>query len=78
LQAHQHDNHKITGDPPDIHQSNRIKEEYKLKLQEKQSRMDSLQRQINPHFIYNVLQLLSSIAIETGIPKLNKLPMHLV
>lgn len=43
-----------------------IEEEYTLKLQEKQSRMDALQRQINPHFIYNVLQLLSSIAIENG------------
>lgn len=42
---------------------NLIKKEYQLNLSEKEARLKVLQ--LNPHFIYNVLQLLSNIAVES-------------
>lgn len=44
---------------------NLIKKEYQLNLSEKEARLKILQLQLNPHFIYNVLQLLSNIAVES-------------
>lgn len=43
-----------------------IEHEHKIELNRRQLQLDALQRQVNPHFIYNVLQLLSNIAIESG------------
>ena len=44
---------------------NLIKKEYQMNLSEKEARLKILQLQLNPHFIYNVLQLLSNIAVES-------------
>lgn len=46
--------------------NNLVKKEYQLNLSEKEARLKILQLQLNPHFIYNVLQLLSNIAVEAG------------
>ncbi len=43
-----------------------IRNEYQMRLHEKETRLKIVQLQFNPHFIYNVLQQLSNIAIESG------------
>ena len=39
--------------------NNLVKKEYEMNIKEKEARLKILQLQLNPHFIYNVLQLLS-------------------
>lgn len=38
----------------------------KMEILNKQMQIEAIQRQVNPHFVYNVLQLLSNISIEKG------------
>ena len=45
--------------------NNLVKKEYEMNIKEKEARLKILQLQLNPHFIYNVLQLLSNIAVES-------------
>lgn len=40
-----------------------IETEYKLKLQQKDTEMKMLQRQVNPHFLYNTLEIIRSCAL---------------
>lgn len=40
-----------------------IETEYKLKLQQKDTQMKMLQRQVNPHFLYNTLEIIRSCAL---------------
>ena len=44
-----------------------IHEEYETKLQAKMAQIKALQTQINPHFLYNTLQLMGSIALSKGV-----------
>jgi|GEM_PF-2813847 len=46
--------------------NNLVKKGYEHELSEKEAQLKILQLQLNPHFIYNVLQLLSNIAIESN------------
>ena len=43
-----------------------IDEEYKTKLNEKNARMKALEAQLNPHFLYNSLQAISTKAMISG------------
>lgn len=45
---------------------NLIKSEYTAKIMKKQSEIDALQSQINPHFLYNTLESIRGQAIEEG------------
>ncbi|MEI7025851.1 cache domain-containing sensor histidine kinase [Paenibacillus sp. y28] len=44
-----------------------IKERYEIELNEKNARLEALEAQINPHFLYNALQALSTKAIQHGL-----------
>lgn len=50
-----------------------IDEEYRAKLNEKNARMKALEAQINPHFLYNALQAISTQAIILQSEKLEKM-----
>lgn len=44
-----------------------IESEYQSQIQEKQARLEALQAQLDPHFLYNTLQTISGIAIENNV-----------
>lgn len=44
-----------------------IELEYQSQIQEKQARLEALQAQLDPHFLYNTLQTISGIAIEKNV-----------
>lgn len=44
-----------------------IEEKYKAKLGERNARLKSLESQINPHFMYNTLQAISTEALEQNV-----------
>lgn len=44
-----------------------IESEYQTQIQEKQARLEALQAQLDPHFLYNTLQTISGIAIENNV-----------
>lgn len=50
-----------------------IESEYKSQIQEKQARLEALQAQIDPHFLYNTLQTVSGIAIEKNIYEIEEI-----
>lgn len=47
-----------------------LRENYTIQLNEKQMRLRMLQAQINPHFLYNTLNLISAIANIRDIPEI--------
>lgn len=47
-----------------------IESEYRSQIREKQARLEALQAQLDPHFLYNTLQTVSGIAIENQIPSI--------
>lgn len=47
-----------------------LTENYTIQLNEKQMKFKMLQAQINPHFLYNTLNLISSIANIRGVPEI--------
>lgn len=47
-----------------------IEKEYVLTAQQKDAQMKALQAQINPHFLYNILQSIASIASINHIPEI--------
>ncbi len=48
-----------------------IAQEYQLKLENKSAQLRLLQAQLNPHFLSNVLQSISSIALIRGVDEIN-------
>ena len=50
-----------------------IESEYQSQIQEKQARLEALQAQLDPHFLYNTLQTISGIAIENGVLEIEEI-----
>lgn len=49
-----------------------IESEYKATILRKDAEFKALQSQINPHFLYNTLQLISSISVVKKVPEINE------
>ncbi|OMF37223.1 hypothetical protein BK133_06350 [Paenibacillus sp. FSL H8-0548] len=47
-----------------------ILSEYKLELANKTNQLRALQAQINPHFMNNTLQIIGTLALELGVPRI--------
>lgn len=54
-----------------------ITREYKLELENKTNQLKVLQSQINPHFLYNALQSIGTIALKNKVPQIYTLVTHL-
>jgi two-component system sensor histidine kinase YesM len=54
-----------------------IEEQYKLGLDAKSSELKALQSQINPHFLYNTLDLINWTAIQHNVPEISTLVQSL-
>jgi two-component system sensor histidine kinase YesM len=54
-----------------------IQKEYKSKLMEREAELKALQAQINPHFLYNTMELISTIAIVEKVPKIDTVAISL-
>lgn len=54
-----------------------INREYKLELENKTNQLKVLQSQINPHFLYNALQSIGTIALKKKVPQIYSLIIHL-
>ena len=54
-----------------------INREYKLQLENKTNQLKVLQSQINPHFLYNALQSIGTIALKNKVPQIYTLITHL-
>ena len=54
-----------------------IQKEYKAKLAENESELKALQAQINPHFIYNTLEIISSMAAVRNAPEIDDVAIAL-
>jgi len=54
-----------------------ITTEYRLELANKDNQLKALQAQINPHFIYNALQSIGSIALQNNVPRIYDLTSSL-
>ena len=50
-----------------------IESEYQSQIQEKQARLEALQAQLDPHFLYNTLQTISGIAIENNVLEIEEI-----
>ena len=48
-----------------------IEQEYQLKVKQQDAQMKALQAQINPHFLYNILQSIASIASLNHLPEIS-------
>lgn len=53
--------------------SNLISDVYKKEIDKKEAEMNVLQAQINPHFLYNTLASISSLAIRNSDQRMNKM-----
>ncbi|WP_274652012.1 cache domain-containing sensor histidine kinase [Paenibacillus humicola] len=54
-----------------------INEVYKKEIAKKEAEMNMLQAQINPHFLYNTLASISSLAIRSGDRRIQDMVTHL-
>ncbi|HLO12420.1 MAG TPA: histidine kinase [Pseudoneobacillus sp.] len=54
-----------------------IDREYKLELENKTNQLKVLQSQINPHFLYNALQSIGTVALKNKVPQIYTLVTHL-
>ncbi|MFC5653678.1 sensor histidine kinase [Paenibacillus solisilvae] len=50
-----------------------IEQVYRAELHEREAKLNALQAQINPHFLYNTLETINSIAVVEGIPKVSEI-----
>ncbi|WP_195420616.1 sensor histidine kinase [Faecalicatena contorta] len=50
-----------------------IESEYQSQIQEKQAKLEALQAQLDPHFLYNTLQTISGIAIENNVLEIEEI-----
>ena len=54
-----------------------IDEKYKLGKEKKNAELKALQAQINPHFLYNILEMINSISIEKNVPEISDIVQSL-
>jgi two-component system sensor histidine kinase YesM len=54
-----------------------INREYKLEIENKTNQLKVLQSQINPHFLYNALQSIGTVALKNKVPQIYSLVTHL-
>lgn len=54
-----------------------IHNEYVMSLQQKDATIRALQAQLNPHFLYNALQSMGSIALINNVPEINEMAIAL-
>ncbi|WP_223701242.1 cache domain-containing sensor histidine kinase [Sutcliffiella deserti] len=54
-----------------------INREYKLELENKTNQLKVLQSQLNPHFLYNALQSIGTVALKNNVPQIYTLVNHL-
>lgn len=54
-----------------------IKEQYKSKLQKRDAQIRALQAQINPHFMYNTLQVIGGMALRKKAPEIYQMTTSL-
>lgn len=54
-----------------------VQEKYNMGIEIKAAELDALQAQINPHFLYNSLDLVNCIAIQNNIPEIVNIISHL-
>lgn len=54
-----------------------INREYKLELENKTNQLKVLQSQLNPHFLYNALQSIGTVALKNKVPQIYTLVTHL-
>lgn len=54
-----------------------INDRYRLKLAEKSAMLKALEAEINPHFLYNALQTISTMALKNGVPQVSDMVGHL-
>ncbi|MFC4775660.1 sensor histidine kinase [Paenibacillus sp. GCM10023252] len=57
--------------------NNLILREYKLELASKSNQLKALQAQVQPHFIYNAMQSIGTLALQQGAPKVYTLILQL-
>lgn len=50
-----------------------VEQVYKAELHEREARLSALQAQINPHFLYNTLETINSIAVIEGVSKVSEI-----
>ncbi|WP_299090475.1 sensor histidine kinase [uncultured Metabacillus sp.] len=54
-----------------------INREYKLEIENKTNQLKALQSQLNPHFLYNSLQSIGTLALKNNVPQVYTLVTHL-
>lgn len=50
-----------------------IEQEYQSKLEKREAQIRALQAQINPHFMYNTLQVIGGMALKKNVPEVYKI-----
>ena len=57
--------------------NNLVLQEYKLELANKTNQLKALQARVHPHFLYNALQSIGTLALQRGVPDVYKLILKL-